>query len=1019
MRRKLGTLSAVVLAALTLVLAVGGQSASAAGTAQSGIPTALPAGFTPNIVDGTDSSGNSYRVFDMAQVGDLIVVGGVFAQVRNVPPNGTTLYNRTNVFAFDKDTGAVSGFAPTINGVVNAVAAGPNGTILVGGKFTTVNGANARNFAVLDVKGQKVASPPVFNGAVQDIAVSGNRVFVGGTFTTVGGVAHGGLATLDATRWTLDPYVSVMVTGHHNYLVNPVSVKNGVPTWGAQAPVGVSALDIAPDGSQLVIIGNFTSVQDLTSTYYRDQVAKILLPPSGNAAVDTSWATSGYHAACKVKAFDSYIRSVQWSPDGSYFVITATGAPYPGTLCDTAARWNASDAGAAVNPAWVASTGGDSLWSVAVTGTAVYVGGHERWLNNALGSDSARAGAVPRPGMAALDPLSGVPLSWNPGRNPRGIGAGAMLATPDGVYVGMDTDYIGNFRYRRQKIAFFPLAGGTAAASQDTGSLPGNVFLAGRATATQTAGVDAVVARSSYDPSNPTAGSDSTMGDNGGVSWSRSRGAFMAGNKLFYGYPDAGGTYDLAWQTFDGTTFGPQTLLTAPYHDPDWKDVNTGSGQTYDGVVPNFYGAELKSVTGMFYWNGRLYYSTSTGALLYRNFSVDSGIVAPTSTQVVAASTQTVRSPFANAGGFLLDGSTLYMADRTNGNLLRMSFVDGVPGTTQTIVSGPNEGDHRDWRTQSLFILPGQTVARNRPPVASFTWSCPNSTCSFDATASSDPDGDTPLTYSWNFGDSTPAGSGAVVTHTYAASGLATVQLTVTDTRSGTGSTSQQVTVPPAVTGPGITVRGATGVPAARATDNMSIPYPTGIRSGDGLVLVISTNSATTATSTPGFTLVGTQTAPPTGTAVMTTQVLQRVADGTETGSLLIDFPAGSTLKATAQMVDYAGTPSTGPVRSVLGGNSCGDTTHCTTPTVTSGIVAGDWAMSVWSDKSANGGTWTAPSGVTVRNNLPGTGTGGVMATLLGDSGGPVTGSSYGGLTASLDLPETRAIMLTVVIAGS
>ena len=76
-------------------------------------------------------------------------------------------------------------------------------------------------------------------------------------------------------------------------------------------------------------------------------------------------------------------------------------------------------------------TGQDSLWSVQVTGTAIYVGGHQRWLNNSNGFDYAGAGAVPRPGVAALDPVSGVPLSWNPGRNPRGDGAWALAGDAD------------------------------------------------------------------------------------------------------------------------------------------------------------------------------------------------------------------------------------------------------------------------------------------------------------------------------------------------------------------------------------------------------------------------------------------------------------------------------------------------------------------------------------------------------------------------------------------------------------
>jgi len=62
-------------------------------------------------------------------------------------------------------------------------------------------------------------------------------------------------------------------------------------------------------------------------------------------------------------------------------------------------------------------------------------------------------------------------------------------------------------------------------------------------------------------------------------------------------------------------------------------------------------------------------------------------------------------------------------------------------------------------------------------------------TVQFDATSSTDPDGDA-LTFAWNFGDGTN-GAGATVTHTFTSPGQYTVGLTVTDAR-GASSTDYQ-----------------------------------------------------------------------------------------------------------------------------------------------------------------------------------------------------------------------------------
>lgn len=118
---------------------------------------------------------------------------------------------------------------------------------------------------------------------------------------------------------------------------------------------------------------------------------------------------------------------------------------------------------------------------------------------------------------------------------------------------------------------------------------------------------------------------------------------------------------------------------------------------------------------------------------------------------------------------------------------------DVVWGSNQ--VNGPAAaGNAAQWATENFALSPTDV-----PPTAAFT-AAPNAAAagtavSFDASASSDPDG-TIATYSWNFGDRTTTGTAAATTsHTYAAPGTYSVTLTVTDNGGKTGSISHPVTV--------------------------------------------------------------------------------------------------------------------------------------------------------------------------------------------------------------------------------
>jgi hypothetical protein len=89
-----------------------------------------------------------------------------------------------------------------------------------------------------------------------------------------------------------------------------------------------------------------------------------------------------------------------------------------------------------------------------VTGSAVYVGGHQQWLNNPKGRKNAGPGAVSRPGIGAIDPATGLALAWNP-TSARGVGVEALVATSSGLLVGDDTTELGKQYHAR--LGMFPL----------------------------------------------------------------------------------------------------------------------------------------------------------------------------------------------------------------------------------------------------------------------------------------------------------------------------------------------------------------------------------------------------------------------------------------------------------------------------------------------------------------------------------------------------------------------------------
>lgn len=380
-----------------------------------------PADWTPHILDG--------EVHALAVVGDAVVVGGDFTRVSDNA--GEQEYEREHLFAFDLHSGEVLDFAPEVDGMVYSLTPGPDGSVFAGGTFEEVNDTDQRGIARLDLATGELAegfTAAINWGDVRGLAVAGPWVYVGGSFTAVNRVARRGLARLDVFTGEVDP---------------TFDARLDAPEIGR---VKVEDIAISPAGDRLMAIGAFTRVGNAR----RVQVAMFDL--TGNPSKAISWRTDAYVPLCR-DGFDTYMRAVDFSPDGEYLVIVTTGRLSGVEItCDTAARFETYSTGPTY-PTWINHTGGDSLYAVEIVGGAVYVGGHQRWLNNPFGHESAGPGAVERPGVAAINPVTGMALPWNPTRS-RGVGVRAFATTPLGLLVGSDTDELG--REYHGRIGLFP-----------------------------------------------------------------------------------------------------------------------------------------------------------------------------------------------------------------------------------------------------------------------------------------------------------------------------------------------------------------------------------------------------------------------------------------------------------------------------------------------------------------------------------------------------------------------------------
>jgi hypothetical protein len=481
--------------AISAALVVLGMAPAGAAVPLPGVVSPAPVSWTPNVFAGTTDSTlctqwfggpcKDATVYSTAIVNGEVVVAGAFTQACQPGPASSghckagTLVTRDDLFAYQLGTGVIDpNFTPQLDqGPAYSVVAGPNNTVYVGGAFTTVNGAGHRGIVQLNVTpgvaatdGQVVST---FTGkvsnTVRQIAFRGSALYIGGQFTSADSTPVTDVVRLNATTGALDPTFSMTLSNPANSL-----------------PLKVESMALSPDGGTLAIGGTFLDVNGQS----RPRVALISTGGGlGVTATLANWEAPIFANNCSGE--HDYVRGIDFSPDGSFFVVATTGyksdANGAASVCDATARFTANvNAGTNVQPAWTNYTGGDSQYSVQVTGGAVYVGGHNRWVNNECGNNAAcEANTVLTMGFSAIDANTGLAIAWFHPLTLRGAGVMSLTAFPaalfsgsnGGVLLGDNVTVNGQGSYHSFN-AMFPLTSTTS--SPRFGSIPSGIFLNGR-----------------------------------------------------------------------------------------------------------------------------------------------------------------------------------------------------------------------------------------------------------------------------------------------------------------------------------------------------------------------------------------------------------------------------------------------------------------------------------------------------------------------------------------------------------
>ncbi len=250
------------------LLYVGGRFTSIAGVSKN-----LLAAFDP--VSGQITPWNprllvvesTSAVDALAVVGNTVyMAGGV--SIRNEP-------NQRFAGAVLTTTGELTSWNPKVSGAVSAIAAGSNGSLLVGGNFKAAGGVSRRQLAAFDATtGEVTPWAPKVDRRVATLLATPEAIYIGGGFGSINGQSRSNLAAVDPVTGELTPWYPHVNGAVASITATPDKIyfNGGFTSVNGQGRIDFAAVDRVtaqladwnpnPSGSELDV---YTDVQLIAS----------------------------------------------------------------------------------------------------------------------------------------------------------------------------------------------------------------------------------------------------------------------------------------------------------------------------------------------------------------------------------------------------------------------------------------------------------------------------------------------------------------------------------------------------------------------------------------------------------------------------------------------------------------------------------------------------------------------------------------------------------------------------------